>query len=198
MARQVAGSFGIVDQLIDQPISLDAVIEFLVRAPLFADLDAIDRGEVVRILEVQRLQDSEEVFHEGEDGDSWYVIFEGRVSVTKASRSGPSRQIAMLEAGSGFGEMAMLDGAPRSATVTAVGPLTIFRFRRSRFEDLLTDGSLGAYKVVAAMAREQSQRLRQITDQAVDLMDRGDQGETGAESVPSQIGALVEQCEVSE
>ncbi len=142
-----------MEQLIDQPISLGAVIDFLVASPLFRDLDAEERADVVRIMEIQRLQKGEEVFHEGDAGDSWYVIYEGQVEVTTASSSGDERPLSVLDMGSGFGEMAMLDGSPRSATVRATGPLTLFRFRRPRFEELLGDGSLGAYKLVLAMAR---------------------------------------------
>src|SRR5579862_9647327 len=102
-------------------------------SPLFRDLDAEERGDVVRILEIQRLQQGEEVFHEGDPGDSWYVVYEGQVEVTTASSSGAERRLSVVDTGSGFGEMAMLDGSPRSATVRATGPLTLFRFRRLRF-----------------------------------------------------------------
>ena len=66
--------------------------------------------------------------------------------------------------------MAILDGMPRSASVRAAGPLTIFRFRRDRFDALLAQGSLGAYKLVAAMARVLSHRHRQLTHQIFDLL----------------------------
>jgi CRP-like cAMP-binding protein len=154
---------------VDQPISLDTVIGFLVATPLFDGLDAAERGEVVRIMEVQRLADTERVFHEGEPGDAWYVIYEGRAKVLKALPSGPV-QIASLDAGACFGEMAILDGSARSATVAAVGPLTVFRFRRAQFEELLEEGSLAAYKLVAAMARSLSQRQRQLTHELSNLM----------------------------
>jgi CRP/FNR family cyclic AMP-dependent transcriptional regulator len=162
---------GRVERLIDQPITLDVVVRFLVSAPLFGDLDAAERGEVVRIMEVQRLQDGEAVFSEGDAGDSWYVIFEGQVSVMKSCASGPDRALRRLGPGECFGELAILDGSPRSATVKAAGPITIFRFRRPAFDELLADGSLGAYKLVLAMARAQAQRLRQLTSRLSDVLD---------------------------
>ena len=100
----------------DQTISLDNVITFLATTPLFEDLDAAERGEVVRIMEVQRLADGEEVFHEGAPGDAWYVIFEGQARVLKDSANG-AWEIRILDRGAAFGELALLDGGARSATI---------------------------------------------------------------------------------
>ncbi len=163
----------------DQPISLDTVVSFLVSTPLFDALDPEERAEVVRIMEVRRLTDGEEVFHEGDPGDAWYVIFEGAVRVLQEADGG-SRELAVLERGACFGEMAILDGEGRSATVRALGPLTVFRFRRPRFEQLLDQGSLGAYKLILGMARRLSQRHRQLTDQLSELMSNDDLVAAGA------------------
>lgn len=152
----------------DQHISLEAVINFLVDTPLFHDLDAAERGDVARIMEVQRLERGEQVFHEGDEGDAWYVVFDGTANVLKDAPSGTT-QIAALGPGACFGEMAILDGMARSASVVADGPLTVFRFRRERFGHLLDQGSLGAYKLVAAMARTLSQRQRELTRQLASL-----------------------------
>jgi CRP/FNR family transcriptional regulator, cyclic AMP receptor protein len=152
----------------DQPISLDTVVNFLVSTPLFDGLDPAERAEVVRIMEVRRLTDGEEVFHEGDPGDAWYVIFEGQARVLKEADTG-AWEIRVMERGTCFGEMAILDREARSATVLAMGPLTAFRFRRQRFEQLLDQGSLGAYKLVLGMARMLSQRHRQLTQQLSEL-----------------------------
>ena len=152
----------------EQQISLEAVINFLVATPLFRNLDAAERGDVARIMEVQRLARGEEVFREGEEGDAWYVVFDGTANVVKNSPTGEN-QIAALGPGACFGEMAILDGMARSASVIADGPLTVFRFRRERFDGLLEQGSLGAYKLVAAMAKTLSQRQRDLTRQLAEL-----------------------------
>jgi CRP/FNR family cyclic AMP-dependent transcriptional regulator len=83
----------------DQPISLDAVIEFLVSTPFFDGLDPFERAEVVRIMEVLRLQEGEEIFREGTSGDSWYVIFEGEVRVLKDADTQAQTEIARLGPG---------------------------------------------------------------------------------------------------
>ena len=132
----------------EQSISLENVIGFLVSTPLFDGLDPAERADVVRIMEVARLREGEKVFQEGDPGDAWYVISEGTAKVVKESESG-TREIARLNRGECFGEMAILDGSARSATVEAASDLTLFRFRRARFEDLLDQGSLGAFKLIA-------------------------------------------------
>jgi CRP-like cAMP-binding protein len=174
----------------DQPISLDKVIGFLDATPLFSDLDAAERGEVVRIMEVQRLQKGEQIFREGDAGDAWYVIFEGKARVLKDSGGAPTA-IATLGPGDAFGEMAILDGLARSASVEAAGPLTMFRFRRERFQELLDQGSLGAFKLVAGMARTLSRRQRQLTEHLSELMESS-KGGRGA------IGDAVERMQLSE
>ena len=57
-----------------------------------------------------------------------------------------------------FGEMAILDDAPRSATITVSQPTILFRFSRTKFERLLDNKSLGAYKFVYGMACVLAQR----------------------------------------
>jgi CRP/FNR family transcriptional regulator, cyclic AMP receptor protein len=152
----------------DQPISLDLIVSFLVSTPFFDGLDAAERAEVVRILEVRRLTEGEEVFHEGEAGDAWYIVYEGRTRVVQ-QLGGSMSEVAVLAPGACFGEMSILDGGARSATIEAIGPTTLFRFRRARFQGLLDQGSLGAYKLVLAMARMLSRRDRELTAQISEL-----------------------------
>jgi CRP/FNR family cyclic AMP-dependent transcriptional regulator len=157
--------------VMEQSISLDNIVGFLVTTPLFDGLDAAERADVVRILEVTRLREGEKVFQEGDPGDAWYVISEGAVRVLKTLDAG-QREIARLTRGECFGEMAMLDRSARSATVEASTDVTLFRFRRARFEELLDQGSLGAFKLVLAMARVLSQRQRELTRQFAELTER--------------------------
>ena len=166
----------------EQSISLENVIGFLVSTPLFDGLDPAERADVVRIMEVARLREGEKVFQEGDPGDAWYVISEGTAKVVKEGESG-TREIARLNRGECFGEMAILDGSARSATVEAASDLTLFRFRRARFEDLLDQGSLGAFKLVLSMARVLSQRQRDLTKQLAKLMETKADRDPGRASV---------------
>jgi CRP-like cAMP-binding protein len=150
--------------VIDQSISLESVVTFLMTVPLFDRLDSAELAEMTRIMEVRRLIEGEEVFHEGDAGDAWYVVYEGQVQVLDESE-GRRQELATIGRGGAFGEMATLDSGPRSATVRAREPLTLFQFRQARFSELLDDGSLAAYKLVLAMARMLSLRHRELTRQ---------------------------------
>lgn len=178
----------------DQAISLETVIRFLVTTPQLVGLDQAERAEVVRIMQVQRLQGGETIFREGEAGDAWYVVFEGQAEVIKETAAG-GRRLALLDPGACFGEMAILDGSARSATVKAVSPLTIFRFRRPEFEELLADGSLAAYKLVLTMARSLSERQRRLTRQLCDLTERD---ASGGQPMRAELSSLVDSFQLSE
>ena len=93
-------------------LTLEQTIMFLLETPLFEQLSATELAEVVGIMQVQRLREGQVLFREGDEGDAWYVIFEGMCSVRKESDVGPSRHIADLGPWTCFGEMAVLDGPP--------------------------------------------------------------------------------------
>ena len=154
-------------------ITLEQIINFLLEAPMFGDLDATELSQIVHIMQVQRVRDGHPVFREGDAGDAWYVIYDGHVEVSRSDAFLPARVIASLGRRSCFGEMAILDHSPRLATVVAKGETTVFRFPRRDFESLLRDGNLAAYKLIYEMAKVLSIRQRKMTkDLALALADR--------------------------
>jgi CRP-like cAMP-binding protein len=146
-------------------ITLEQIINFLLEAPMFGDLDAAQLSQIVHIMQVQRLRDGQIVFREGEPGDAWYVIFDGTLDVFKAEDFLPDQRIATLGARACFGEMAILDHSPRSASVVARGEATVFRFPRKEFESLLHEDNLAAYKLIYEMAKVLSARARRTSQQ---------------------------------
>ena len=102
------------------PLNLEKIIRFLLETPMFGDLDAAELSQIVHIMQVQRLRDGQQLFEEGQPGDAWYVLFEGVVEVVKSTTDEGERVLAVVESKGCFGEMAILDGSPRSATVRAV------------------------------------------------------------------------------
>ena len=120
-------------------LTLEQVIEFLLETPLFEDLDAGELGEVVRVMQIQRVRPDHAIFKEGDAGNAWYVIYEGEAGVEKRDPFSPVRKVATLGDHACFGEMAVLDDSPRSATVTARTDVTLFRFPSIPFQDLLEE-----------------------------------------------------------
>ncbi len=171
-------------------ITLEHILNFLLDAPMFGDLDPSELSQIVSILQIQHLRDGQAVFREGQVGDAWYVIFEGRAEVFKDSDAGP-RCIASLGPRPCFGEMAILDHSPRMASVITVGDCTVLRFPRRDFEGLLAEGNLAAYKLIYQMAKVLSVRARHSAAQLANALHLPD-------GLQARARSLVEGQSVSE
>lgn len=102
--------------------------------PLFGSLSKRHLRRVARLAELKRYLGSGPVVRAGDPGDSFYVIVDGSAEVRAADGS---RQV--LQPGDYFGELALLDGAPRSATVSSLGELTTARIGRTAFLRLVRE-----------------------------------------------------------
>ncbi|MFH1467486.1 MAG: cyclic nucleotide-binding domain-containing protein [Pseudomonadota bacterium] len=176
-------------------VTLEQIILFLLETPMFEGLSAGELSEIVHIMQIRRLRDGQTLFSEGEEGDAWYVVFEGQLSVTRAEELGPVREITVSGPRACVGEMAVLDGSPRSATVTARGEATVFRFPRFEFEGLLNEDNLAAFRLIHEMAKVLCQRQRHMTSQLSELMDQRD---ASAKVLRKEIGPLVDAHKLSE
>ncbi len=178
------------------PLSLEQILNFLLETPLFEDLDATELSEVVHIMQVQGLRQGQTVFAEGQEGDAWYVLFEGHCLVTKEGSFAGPREIARLEPRACFGEMAILDGSTRSATVIAGSDVVVFRFPRDQFLSLLDTETLAAYKLIHQMAKLLCQRQRLMNQRLSDALGDEAAGEHGV--IRRNIGKLLDTFSVSE
>jgi hypothetical protein len=124
---------------------------FLKGIELFAAVPSEDLVEVARITSELTVDDDEVVFHEGDRGDALYFVVEGRVRVEQGGR-----QLAVLGERDVFGEMALLDPAPRSATAVAIEPLVLLRVGQDDFGDVLRERP----EVAAGVLRVLTRRLR--------------------------------------
>jgi len=150
-------------------LTLESIIEFLLDVEMFSSLSVAELSEMVSIMDIQQFQVGEHVFSEGDIGDGWYVLNKGLVTVQKRTPFHPDQSVAELGKGCCFGEMALLDDAPRSATVTVLEPVLAFRFSRRRFLRLLHENSIGAYKLVYGMACILAERQRRLNRQFTEL-----------------------------
>jgi CRP/FNR family cyclic AMP-dependent transcriptional regulator len=174
-------------------ITLEQIINFLLEAPMFGDLDPTELSEIVHIMQVQRIRDAQPIFREGDPGDAWYVIFDGQADVYKEEDFLPRRKVATLAPRACFGEMAILDHSPRSATVVAAGECTVFRFPRKDFEQLLADGNLAAYKLIYEMAKVLCARARDTSQKLSEAL-----AAAAPDRVRTGVQGVVERSSVSE
>jgi CRP/FNR family transcriptional regulator, cyclic AMP receptor protein len=122
----------------------------LMRCALFGGLDEAALDRLGAGMQPRRFRRREVVFHAEDPGDALHVVADGTFKVVLPSEGGDDAMIAVLERGAFFGELSLLDGAPRSATVSALtdaGTLVLHRdaFRRILDADTkVRDGLLGA------------------------------------------------------
>jgi CRP-like cAMP-binding protein len=105
---------------------------------LFVELKDEQIAEIATWFTPEYFQEGEVVFSDGDLGDRFYIILQGRVGVTRVVAR-ETEETAVLEEGDFFGEEALLFDEPRSATVTAAAPVTLLRLDREQFDRLLRD-----------------------------------------------------------
>lgn len=108
---------------------------------LFQGLNQDDLAEILRISEAVRVDAGEYVFEEGERGDHFYVIVHGSIELRKATGSG-FKKLAILKAGQAFGEMALLNQTPRSASAFALQDTYLLSVSRAAFARMLGGDTL--------------------------------------------------------
>jgi len=137
------------------PIDTDARAwsNVLDEVPLFASLSRRQLNKVAAAGRIRRIPPETAIVRAGESGDSLYVILEGEVSIRR-------RGLRSLSLGRGafFGELALLDGGPRTATVVATQPVLAFTLTQSRFLKLLNAESA----IAVAVLKELAGRLRAV------------------------------------
>ena len=129
------------------------VTELLAKVPLFEGLPAPDRTIVARAATLRSFRRGERVVTQGQAGDAFYVIVRGRVAVSVLSPEGREVVLNTLSSGDHFGEMALLDEAPRSATVTAAERSELAVITREVFFDLLRSNFVLTRTLLATFSR---------------------------------------------
>jgi CRP/FNR family cyclic AMP-dependent transcriptional regulator len=134
-------------------------IDVLKSVPLFRGLNLKQLNEVARHLEEVPVPRGTMLAREGQPGNQFFVVLEGKAAVRRRGR-----RIATLGGGDFFGEMSLLDGAPRSATVSAETDGVVLVMQRREFGALL-DRVPGLLRKIAVGL---SQRLREADERILD------------------------------
>lgn len=127
-------------------------VKLLADVPLFAGLSHRHLRRVADVAESVRFGEGRAIVEEGFRGGGFYVILEGTAKVIRGHRT-----IAHLGPGDSFGELAIIDGGPRSASVVSTTPIRTARLTRTAFRRLLRrepDVALGVMENLAARVRE--------------------------------------------
>jgi len=117
------------------------------RVPIFK---ACSRDELLRVARVTRIREHQQgdvIINEGAKGRDFFVILEGTASVSRAGQ-----EVAKLDRGDFFGELALFDPAPRNATVTATSKLRLAVLTQPEFHGVLEEETIRD-NILAGMAR---------------------------------------------
>jgi len=131
------------------------------------DEDALAR--LAAALEEMEFADGHAIFVEGDPGDSMYFIVKGRVRIEKRAQgaSALNKTLTVLDSGDYFGEMALLDQKPRSASAVASGSAKVLRLSKAAFDEMQRTSSAVGMNVLFAMIRTSSERIRRLSTQVV-------------------------------
>jgi CRP/FNR family transcriptional regulator, cyclic AMP receptor protein len=142
------------------------VDDVLRRTPLFATLDQDSSASLRSSMSEIELARGEVLFHEGDPGDSLYVVLRGKIKLGRTSGDGRENLVAVLGPGEMFGELSLFDPGPRSAGATALVDSTLLGLS----QDELTPWLATRPDVARALLRAIARRLRRTNDSMSDLV----------------------------
>ena len=125
---------------------------FLKGIDLFSQIPGEDLANIALIATEDTHDTGDEIFAEGDVGDALYLVLDGKVRVHRRDKL-----IAELGEKECFGEMALLDAAPRSATVTAMSDVSLLRISREEFQEIMAEKheiAVGIIKVLTRRLRD--------------------------------------------
>ncbi len=131
----------------------------LAKVPLFAGLTEQDREQLAQSMRYAPFTSGEIVTRQGARANWLYLILDGRVSVRVSSDGGLEKEVSQLTSGSFFGEMSLLTGEPRAATVVALTDVECFRLDKDAFQELLRQRPELAEHVADELARRRRELL---------------------------------------
>jgi len=127
-------------------------VDVLREVPLFAAVPKRHLARIAKTAQAARFHPGTTIVREGSRGEAFYLILDGKARV-----SARGKRSVQLGLGDFFGEMALFDGSPRSATVTAESPVLVMKLTRRRFVPLVQREP----KIALALLRTLASRVRE-------------------------------------
>jgi CRP-like cAMP-binding protein len=143
---------------------------FLQNHNIFKDLIPPELEIVKKYLKFTEVDMGQSVFKQGTAAESMCLVLSGELEVMKATKDGKQVKIATIGDGQSVGEMALIDGMVRSASVKASMLTTVVVLKRKDFDDIMQQYPRIAAKILKGIARHISINLRKTSDQLMNLM----------------------------
>jgi CRP-like cAMP-binding protein len=137
----------------------------LKQVPFFNNLSAEHADSLAQQMVMRRFNTDQIVFHHGDPGGLLYIISKGKVKITHSTPDGQEAMLAIVGAGDFFGELALLDDSPRSATAEAIEPTETLTLHRDDFMRYIKANPDFALQVLQTLAK----RIRRLNNQVSDI-----------------------------
>jgi CRP/FNR family transcriptional regulator len=147
-------------------VAVEHAEDLLRRAPLFEGLDEAATRELEAGATDVQLGRGERLFEEGDEGDSLYVVLDGKIKLTRASVDGRENLISVIGPGEMFGELSLFDPRPRTMSASAVTDVRMAALAHEFLRTWLNGRPDVGMHLLAALAR----RLRRTNDVMSDLV----------------------------
>ena len=164
---------------------IQSPVELLRSVPLFSDLEQGELERFSRVAVPRAFPAATRVFHEGDHSDACYIVRSGSFRVTREHSDGRAITLATLGGGDIFGELAMLDGEVRSASVEALVDAELLALPASEVRALLARHPEITVKLVAALVRRLRTANERISRQSF-------------QTVPSRVAGVLSQLVAEE
>jgi CRP/FNR family transcriptional regulator, cyclic AMP receptor protein len=137
-------------------------------AQMFKELPRSEVELLARYARAYKVEKGKTIFKEGQKAAFLCVIVSGSVDVMKHTDSHETKKVNTIRAGRSFGEMAVIDDMPHSATTVAVDEVTLLMITKQKLEQLTNEHPAFGVKMLWQIAKLMSLRLRQTTGSLVD------------------------------
>ncbi len=150
--------------------------QLLKNIPLFADLEDNDLQRIAELCVTKRYKKNNLIIFEDDSGSNLFFIKSGRVKISGISNEGGEAIFSILGEGEFFGELSLLDGLPRSATVTSLDDVELWVLHRGDFLDMLHKYP----QISITLMKELARRIRRSDEQIKSLSLKDARGRVAA------------------
>jgi CRP/FNR family cyclic AMP-dependent transcriptional regulator len=137
---------------------------YLRQVDIFANLSEEDAQELMAVARRRSFRAGEVIFHRDDPGQVLYIIKEGKVKISLISPDGQEISLVVFGKGECFGELALLDGEPRSADAIALEKVECYTLQRSDFQNAIMKHPTIAIQVLEVLSRRLRKTDRQVED----------------------------------
>ena len=127
----------------------EEIIGFLREIPLFAELKDEDLTELCKHIKLRRFMKNSPIVRQGDAGDNFYTIVSGKAKVVVSGNNGAEKTLGTLSTGDSFGETALIEKGPRTASIITLSQTAVFEISREGFEKFLASNTENRERITA-------------------------------------------------